>query len=142
MKVMKYAKGYLQAISAAGLMMAPVGCGDDPSSYSNETLTVENPVSSKSKDDKRIGELSLSETDSSEFGVFGGVGPIVPWTYPFFDYWDAFLPAVVPVNPGLSLIEPIHPFYAYRVWNPFWSDDDEGRAFFNDDDDNRRRDDD
>ena len=139
MKLMNHAKTVLQAISAAGFLMTPLGCGDDINSYQGETLTIENPISSKHVD-RNVHELSLSENSKSDFSVIGEPFGLYPWTFPFWDYYTDFAPFAVPVNPGLALVEPIHPFYAFRTFGPFlgWGDDDGGPF----DDDNSRCDDD
>lgn len=137
MKPKKYARSICEGISALALFISPIGCGEDPQTYDTELLAMENPVSSKEgRNDKKSNEVNLSESNQSEFGLFG-YGPFgyYPWTYPLYDYYLDPVPFAVPVNPGLALIDYVHPFYAYAQWNPFSYDDDDGLHHgFHDDD--------
>lgn len=124
--------------SLFGLVVLPLGCGEDPTMYHDETLSFESPISSSSKHisgDKEMTELDLGENEHSDFHVarWGGFG-YVPWgPYPVFDYYLEPVPFEVPVSPVFSLIDYVHPFYAVAALNPWW-DDDDGLHFRPDDD--------
>lgn len=128
---------------AAGmaLWILPLGCGEDPGMYQGETLTFETPVLSKvtgrATERKKVSELDLGANDSSNFEI-ARIGALVPWIpYPLFDYYTEPFPLDIPVSPGLSLIEYIHPFYAYAAsvgfLDLFDDGDDDSRQFRSDD---------
>lgn len=123
--------------SLFGLMVLPLGCGEDPTMYQAETLNFDAPVSSAAKQisgKKDMTELNLDDASSDfHFARWGGFGH-VPWSpYPFFDYYLEPVPVEVPVSPFFSLVDYVHPFYAVAALNPWW-DDDDGLYFRPDDD--------
>lgn len=117
---------YIPLIALLSLM---IGCGEDPSIYEGETLTVESPVTTKIMKSEK---LDLREEESEKFR-FTRLGAMLPWLpTPFYDYYLEPLPVPVPVSPDYALIDYVHPFYAYAELN--WVDDDDGSYFERDDD--------
>jgi hypothetical protein len=112
------------------------GCADDPSLYQGEKLILETPVSSKEVKKKQVEKnlsIDLGADEKSNFHITR-IGAFVPWgPYPVFDYYLEPFPVEVPVSPDFSLIDYVHPFYAFAQFNPF-SDDDDGLFFRPDDD--------
>lgn len=125
----KLHKHVIGAAAALAFVVAPLGCGEDQSQYESEKLTYENPVSTTRVTNVKTAELELSENQKSDFGYFGALG-LYPWgPYPLFDYYLNTVPLAVPVSPGFALFDYVHPFYAYRAFDPFWGwgyDDDGG----------------
>lgn len=115
-------------LAAVAFLVAPLGCGPDANMFEGEELNIENPVSSKDV----VDELNLEE-GKSDFGVLYPWGP-----FPFYDYYTEPFAYPVPVGPGVGIFgNYVHPFYAFRAWNPFWNDDDDHhhRRFRDRDDD-------
>ncbi len=122
----------IMAFSTSALMMLFSGCEQDPATYQEETLNFETPISNKKVSQKKKDDLDSGAEDSSNF-YFRRIGAMVPWDpYPLYDYFLEPVPVEVPVNPFYSLIDYVHPFYAYADLFVGW-DDDEGGAFFGND---------
>src|SRR5437660_874046 len=101
------------AISIIVFMMLFCACGEDTASYQEETLSFETPVSLKKVKQKKNNELDLKEDETSNFH-FRRIGAYVPWDpYPIWDYFRDPVPFLIPVAPGLDLVDYVHPFYAY-----------------------------
>jgi len=113
------------ALAAFILVMLFSGCEQDPATYQDETLNIETPVSGKKVSEKKKDDLNLSEDDPSYFFYFRRIGAMVPWDpYPLYDYFLEPVPIEIPVNPFYSVIDYVHPFYAYA--DMYVSDDEDG----------------
>jgi hypothetical protein len=110
------------------------GCGEDPSLYQSEPLAFENTAAiADNTAAKESAQLDLGEDESSDFWL----NYYSPWYFPYapaplFDYYLEPLPIEVPISPVASIIDYVHPFYAYRHISPFW---DGGRRRHHDSDD-------
>jgi hypothetical protein len=133
----KYKTCIVSRASALAMMLFLFGCGEDPGMYQGETLTFETPVSSKAvkrnSNEKKTHELDLGADERVDFVGMFGVAPagFVP-AYPLFDYYLEPIPIEIPVSPFFSVIDFVHPFYAFADLD-LWGDD-EGGSFFEDDD--------
>jgi hypothetical protein len=129
----KYNTRIAFSMGSLALLIFSLNCGPDPYLYQGERLTFETPVSSKVNTiDEGISDLELDEKESSDFHFTRiGAFPLVPWgPFPLYDYYLEPIPIEVPVSPIFSLIDYIHPFYAFAGFNRFWDDDDDDRFHF------------
>lgn len=132
MKLSKYLGYFFFGTAAFVIVALQWGCGEDPSLYQGETLAFENTPAINARDTTST-DLDLGADESSDFWLNYYFPWAVPFTpYPLFDYYLNPLALEVPISPISSVVEFVHPFYAYRFLDPFWSDDDGG------DDDGRR----
>lgn len=132
MLVKKYATQVLSVSALASFLLVQTGCGEDPGLYQNESLSFENPQT-EAVASKEEQNLDLGADESSDFRLLGGY-PLVPYVgSPLYDYYTRPLAVSVPVSPVATVVDYVHPFYAYRSYNPFfWGfDDDDGRPYGN-----------
>ncbi|MCA9506801.1 MAG: hypothetical protein KC505_00085 [Myxococcales bacterium] len=139
MKIKHYARSIFFVSATLIATTLQIGCGEDPSLYQGETLAFENTPSISAKDVvNNPDELDLGADESSDFWLnyyYPWAAPYAP--YPIFDYYLSPLAIDVPISPVASIVDYVHPFYAYRHINPFWGfdDDDDGHRRHHDNDD-------
>lgn len=141
MKGIKTTQRVVFASAFLALTLAPMACAEDPSLYDNETMVFEAPISSKDED-----ELNLDESASSNFygswlgdwgwGAgygynYGYAGYGLNWGYPYGIVPIESIPYMIPVAPGIGVIDFVHPFYSWSLFDS-WNDDDGGH--YHDDD--------
>ncbi len=124
---------FFLGIAAFVALALQQGCGEDPSLYQSEPLAFENTAAvANNSDAKESSDLDLGVDESSDFWLNYYYPWMVPYApAPIFDYYLEPLPIEVPISPVASIIDFVHPFYAYRHISPFW----DGRRRHHDSDD-------
>lgn len=113
----------------AAIFTLQLGCGEDPSILQSEKLGFQNGANVNeevaAKEDGAT--LDLGANDSQDFGLLWTGYPLVDYgRAPLFDYYRHPIPVAVPVNPVQAVVDYVHPFYAFRTFNPWlWGDDDD-----------------
>lgn len=130
MKLHKYIGYFFLGTAAFVCLALQVGCGEDKSLYQGETLAFENTLTLSDSQDETH-DLDLGADESSNFWL----NYYYPWAVPFaapafYEYYLEPLPIEVPISPVASIVDFVHPFYAYRHISPFF-----GRRHFDRDDD-------
>ncbi len=119
MKLHKYIGYFFLGTAAFVCLALQVGCGEDQSLYQSETLAFENTLTLNEEDE--LSDLDLGADESSNFWL----NYYYPWMVPFaaaplYEYYLEPLPIEVPISPVASIIDFVHPFYAYRHISPFF----------------------